>query len=185
MIALIGKTCSGKNKIQSILCEKHGFKPLITYTTRPIRQGEINGVTYHYISEEEFISKINSGFFIEWRKYKTTSGTWYYGSAKKDCINADDKTIAILTPSGVIDIRHNGINIKCLYIYANNITIEKRLNSRGDERKEAIRRLMSDNKNFINAEKLADKIIYNNDKTNIYNVIDSIIFYLRKCDNNE
>ena len=57
MILLCGKTCSGKTVIRKELV-KMGLKSIVTYTTRPIRDGEIEDVTYHYISKEEFLKKI-------------------------------------------------------------------------------------------------------------------------------
>ena len=57
MIFIAGKTCSGKTRIVSELCKKFGYKKIVTYTTRPIRDKEVDGVDYHFISEEEFEKK--------------------------------------------------------------------------------------------------------------------------------
>lgn len=110
-----GGTCNayfnGKNRIwqnisQGQTCKNNGFNSVVTYTTRPIRKGEIPNVTYHYISEEDFLQKIESGFFAEWKKYITTEGIWYYGSAKEDYEKADENSVIILTPNGIRDIQN-------------------------------------------------------------------------------
>lgn len=79
----MGRTASGKTLVRDKLVKNNGFNSVVTYTTRPIRKGEIPNVTYHYISEEDFLQKIESGFFAEWKKYITTEGIWYYGQQKK------------------------------------------------------------------------------------------------------
>ena len=55
ILILIGKTASGKDKTVNELVSKHGFKKVITYTTRPMRKGEKQDITYHFIPEEEWI----------------------------------------------------------------------------------------------------------------------------------
>lgn len=77
---LMGKSASGKDSIFHILLEKTGWKQLIPYTTRPMREGEVEGQEYHFISEEEFQDYIASGKMAEYRVYDTVFGKWYYGT---------------------------------------------------------------------------------------------------------
>lgn len=51
----------------------------ISYTTRPPREGELQGVHYHFISQKEFEEKIHAGDFLEYVKLYDT----YYGSSKQ------------------------------------------------------------------------------------------------------
>lgn len=180
MVTILGKTCSGKDKVVNKLISEHGFNRIITYTTRPMRKGEKQDVTYHFLSEEDFKQKINEGFFAEWKSYDTEFGKWYYGTAIKDLENADDNSIIILTPDGYRDVV-NKLSKKptAIYIYANNSTIKKRLIVRGDDEKEAQRRLEYDIKDFKGVENEVDKIIYNNTGTDIEEVIFKILAYLK------
>lgn len=185
MIFVLGKTCAGKDTVVKKLIEKYGYKKLITYTTRPQRKGEVQDKTYHYISEEEFLEKINSGFFLEYKKYDTALGTWYYGSAKEDYLKADNKTVAIITPSGYEDVlaefrKNSSCNERhiSIYLYANNKTILRRLKKRGDDEKEAERRIKEDNKDFMYVVNVADKIIYNNTDGCIDEIVDMIHEYI-------
>lgn len=175
MLVLIGKTTSGKTTVRDKLVKKHGWKEIVTYTTRPMRKGEKQDITYHFISMEEFKEKINNGFFAEWKSYITNEGIWYYGTAKEDIEKADDNTVIILTPDGVRDILSTGLDVSIIYIYSNITTIYKRLNMRGDKRDEIERRVAADNIDFKGAELLADKIIYNNDGADIDTVTEDII----------
>ena len=65
-----------------------------------------------------------------------------------------------------------------IYIYANNATIKKRLIKRGDDPKEAQRRLEHDNEDFKGIENEVDKIVYNNDGANMNDVVKKIIEYV-------
>ena len=180
MLILIGKTASGKNLVRDQLVEKCHFSPIITYTTRPMRKGEKQDVTYHFISTDEFLEKINNGFFTEWKDYVTNDGLWYYGTALEDIENADDRSVIILTPQGYRDIKEKlpDKNISCIYLYENIDTMKKRLSKRGDDTKEVERRIKSDLEDFKNFESEADKIVYNNDGTDIDEVIKKILDFV-------
>lgn len=180
MIVLIGKSASGKDTILNKLIE-NGYKKIITYTTRPMRKNETQDKTYHFISEGEFKNKVEDGFFVEWKSYITNNGVWYYGSAKEDYDKSDDKTLVILTPDGYRDIINSlGYRPKSIYIYANNSTIRGRLQKRGDDKNEVIRRIEHDNEDFKGVEKLADRIVYNNRESKIDDVINIIENTLHK-----
>ena len=180
MIIILGKTCSGKDTIVNKLIDLHGFKKIVTSTTRPKRKGEKQDITYHFISDEEFKQKIDEGFFAEWKSYITNEGVWYYGSSLEDIENADNKSVIILTPQGYRDIKEKlpDKNISCIYLYENIDTMRKRLSKRGDDPKEVERRIKSDLEDFKNFESEADKIVYNNDGTDIDEVIKKILDFV-------
>ena len=161
------------------LVEK-GYSRIVRYTTRPIRKGEKQGVTYHFISDKEFKQKIEEGFFAEYQSYNTEFGVWYYGTSLEDLHNANDKSVIILEPQSYRDIKDelSDKNITCIYIYANNSTIKKRLEKRGDNPNEVIRRMESDNEDFKGFENEVDRIVYNNDGTNIDEVVSKIFQYI-------
>lgn len=184
MIVLIGKTASGKDTILNKLIEKYGYKKLITHTTRPMRKGEIQDKTYHFISDEEFLKKKENGDFLECNEFDTVEGIWRYGSAKEDYLNADENTVVILTPSGLSALKvyiarqKVDIDITSIYIYANNTTIAKRLKKRGDKKEEAERRIKADNDDFHEVFNVVDKIVYNNELDDVDNVVDTIHEYI-------
>ena len=110
MIVLVGESASGKSTIERHLCIYHGFRRTISYTTRPPRPSEEDGVDYHFISRDDFLNKQRAGFFAEVGKYNG----WYYGTAREDC--TDDK-VAVLTPHGLRQMRAiPGINVVSFYI---------------------------------------------------------------------
>lgn len=182
ILIICGKTSSGKNAVVNELIKNHGYRQIITYATRPKRKGEKQDITYHFISDEEFKQKIDEGFFAEYKSYNTKFGTWYYGTALEDLKNADDKSVIILTPAGYRDVRSevSNENITCIYLYANNATLKKRLAKRGDNPKEADRRLAHDAKDFKNFEYEADRVVYNNYDENLDNVVKKILDVVEK-----
>lgn len=177
-IIILGKTASGKSRIVDELA-KQGYKKIVTTTTRPARKGEIDGVDYNFISEEEFKELINTRYFAEWKKYDTAEGVWYYGSPLDEISRSDNKSIVILTPDGYRDIKDELDDHVAIYIYANNKTIRSRLSNRGDKKEEADRRIKQDNKDFKDAEFLADRIFYNNKDKDIGDLVDEICKYLK------
>ena len=180
ILVLIGKTSSGKDSVCNKLITDYGFHKIITYTTRPMRKGEEQDITYHFISEEEFKAKIESGFFAEWKTYTTVDGIWYYGTSVESLENADDKSVIILTPDGYKDILEKiSYRPTSIYLYANNATIKGRLISRGDNKDEAERRLKHDNEDFKGIETLVSRIFYNNEGTNICDVTENIVVWLK------
>lgn len=154
ILLLCGKTCSGKTTIAKEL-KKLGLKEAISYTTRPPRKNEIDGITYHFITKEEFLEKEQSGFFAETTSYNVASGeTWYYGSAIEDL--TDDKVI-IVNPYGLKQIRKiKSLNPVAFYITADEETIWNRLRQRGDDSAEARRRLNADDEDFMDINKYVD-----------------------------
>ena len=177
-IIIFGKTTSGKSRTVDELT-KQGYKKIVTTTTRPARKGEIDGIDYNFISEEEFEQLINTRYFAEWKKYDTVEGVRYYGSPLDEISRADNKSIVILTPDGYRDIKDELDDHIAIYIYANNKTIRSRLSKRGDKKEEADRRIKQDNNDFKDAEFLADRIFYNNEDKDIGDLVDEICKYLK------
>lgn len=61
---LIGMSASGKDAILRELVANHGFREIVTTTTRPMRKGEVNGKDYNFISRKEFEKGITEGRFF-------------------------------------------------------------------------------------------------------------------------
>lgn len=175
MIVLAGKTCSGKNLVASKLSEL-GYRQIITYTTRPKRENEIQDEAYHFITEDDFKNKISEDFFAEYKTYDTQFGTWYYGTSLADIENAENKSIVILTPQGYRDVKNKLLNkdITTIYLCADENTLKSRLLQRGDNPKEAERRLKQDREDFNGFEDEADILVYNNADLSIETVINTI-----------
>lgn len=60
---------AGKDTIANAVLESLGIKKLVTYTTREPRKGEVDGLDYYFVSEEDFVHKSYQNFWLECRKY--------------------------------------------------------------------------------------------------------------------
>ena len=164
MICIEGKSCSGKDTIVNKLIQV-GYTRAITYTTRPPRIGEIDGREYHFISEKKFLEMVKENKFLEYKKYETKNGIWYYGSCLSDI--KGDKKVIILTPDGAKKLKEQCPEISTIFLNTSNKEIKKRMKKRmkisGENKKEIKRRYKSDKKDFKNVD--ADFIIFTDDKT--------------------
>ena len=76
---MMGKSSSGKDTLFREICHRiPGLHTVIPYTTRPIREGEENGVTYFFVNEDELLKLQEAGKVIELRAYQTVHGVWKY-----------------------------------------------------------------------------------------------------------
>ena len=77
---VMGKSASGKDTLyKRILNDKElALKKVIPYTTRPIREGEQNGVEYFFCTKEEAVRLEAAGKVVERRDYHTIHGIWTY-----------------------------------------------------------------------------------------------------------
>ena len=94
MIVLIGESASGKSTIEKELIKNFKYEKVITFTTRPIRDGEQNGKDYWFVSENEFNSLKDRQYFIETAEYNG----WQYGSP---IIKDPKDKVIIVTPKGL------------------------------------------------------------------------------------
>lgn len=174
LTVILGKTCSGKSTIVRKLCEKYNYNKILTYTTRPKREHEKDGVDYHFIDDETFSRFRDLGKFSEYKSYNVAGGyTWWYGSMLDDLDDNKDYLI-ILTPQGLRDVQSELDDFASIYIYTNRDTMKKRLIKRGDDVNEASRRMIRDNEDFNSVENEVNRIVYNNSDDNIDDVVDRV-----------
>jgi guanylate kinase len=162
LVILTGKSGCGKDTLQEELIRKENFKKLISTTTRPKREGEIEGREYYFVDKDKFFQLDKEGFFIEHRSYKTLvnnkKDTWYYGLGKqlsKEDINSD-MYITILDLDGAkaaIDY-YGKDNCIIAYISLDDKIRESRASKRGGfDKSEWDRRLEDDKKVFSEENK--------------------------------
>ncbi len=94
---LMGKSSSGKDTLyKEILHKIPELKTLILYTTRPIREGERDGVEYHFVSEEILKQFEEEGKIIEKRTYDTVYGQWKYATIDDGQMNLNDSDYLVI-----------------------------------------------------------------------------------------
>ena len=164
IIVLVGKTASGKTTVANELCKNHGYKRIITYTTRPMRDNEVQDVDYHFISDEEFNKMVKNNEFTEYKRYDSAHGVWSYGSVITfEQELSDDCYVIILTPQGLRDLSKKMSRYIAFYLNVNLKSQLERLKKRGDEEQQIIKRLINDAKDFENVLDIVDYNFYTND----------------------
>lgn len=163
MIVISGPAGSGKGTVNAHLLASGDFIYSVSATTRAPREGEIDGVNYHYITKEEFLCRIESGDMLEYTEYCGN----FYGTPKKEAeeVLASGKNL-------ILEIEVEGArNVKARYPDAILIlllppsyaTQEARLRGRATESEEKIReRLARTRKELLEAEQY-DYVVYNRD----------------------
>lgn len=159
MLVLCGKSAAGKNFLLNELINQ-GMKRVVAYTTRPMRDGEEDGVDYHFIPEQLFEKLKNDNFFAETEEYHVASKeVWKYGSAISDYKNSDNSAI-ILNPDGIKQIKKKKIPICAFYLDASKNTRLHRLSQRGDDSDEVNRRLEADDNDFKDIKKYVQYVVF-------------------------
>lgn len=114
IVALVGKSGSGKDRILRELCANSDYHEIISNTTRPIRENEVDGVNYHYLTDEEFLRKKDNGEMLETADFRG----WHYGTSY-DNLNENKVNIGVYNPTGYMSLLDNdnvevyGIMVNC------------------------------------------------------------------------
>ena len=157
LIALMGKAGSGKDTIMKKMLETYpGLHEIVSCTTRPRRDYEVEGINYYFYSVEEFTKKVINGEMLE----ATEFNGWFYGTPI-DGLAENFVNIGVFNPAGIEAISMNTqIDMKLSYITASDKTrLLRQLNREGDpDVEEIIRRYSTDKKDFIGVDEDFDPI---------------------------
>lgn len=163
LIVISGPAGSGKGTVCAHLLKNGNFAFSVSATTRAPRPGEENGVNYHFISKEDFKSRIENGDMLEYTEYCGN----FYGTPKKEAedVLASGKNL-------ILEIEVEGAkNVKAKYPEAILIlllppsfaTQEQRLRDRGTETEEKILARLEQTKNELSFADEYDYVVYNFD----------------------
>ena len=181
MLCLCGESGVGKDTLMKKLIEKYDYHRLVTYTTRPKRDGEVNGIDYHFVTPKVFHELCAGDFFAETTSYTVANGeVWEYGTAIKD---VKDDTIVILNPHGLKELKKDkSLDIIAIHLFAPHGEIWNRLRKRGDDSDEVARRMEADKKDFKDINEHVDLAINTDGRYSIDEMADLInqIYSIRR-----
>ena len=151
IIIYCGMSSSGKTYLSKKYLKEHKDSQLIvTYTTRPMRPNEIDGIDYHFISDDTFDVLKLMNKLIEQREYNTTSGLWRYGTGW--FINDwDNEFVGVFDLTGIEAIckAYPRAEVIVNYVYVSESIRKKRAIKRGGfDEAEWERRLKTDEEDF-------------------------------------
>jgi len=160
MLIMVGASASGKTEIAKELIRTYGFKKMVTTTTRPKREGEVDGVDYHFLDEQSFLLKKNNNDFLEVTFYNGN----YYGT---DIHSIGENKVLIVDPKGANVLFQKLQAQAVIFLIETTKKIrQERMLIRGDAIETINARLRVDDA-YFNAKNLIhiDHIIHNNDHT--------------------
>lgn len=95
---IMGKSSTGKDTIYKRLLERqeNTLRTIVMYTTRPIREGEQNGIEYFFVDEKRLSELEAAGNIIELRSYNTFHGVWKYFTVKDSQIDLEGNDYLVI-----------------------------------------------------------------------------------------
>ena len=156
LFIIMGKSATGKDTLYAEIRRRHPeLRPVIPYTTRPIREGERDGETYRFVTGEKMRAMQAANQVIESRCYHTMRGDWYYFTAADEQLEGDENHIMITTLAGYEQIRdYFGENLVIpIYVEVDDVTrIERAITREKKEETpciaEVCRRYLADEEDF-------------------------------------
>ena len=163
MVVISGPAGSGKGTVNGHLLKRDDFVYSVSATTRAPRPQEVDGVNYHFISKDEFISRIDSGDMLEYTQYCGN----FYGTPLKEALEVLESGKNL-----ILEIEVEGAhNVKTKYPEAILIMLlppsfaiqEQRLRGRGTETEEIVLARLERTKEELSVAKNYDYVVYNYD----------------------
>ncbi len=163
LLIISGPAGSGKGTVNSHLLKTGDFVYSVSATTRLPRPGEVNGVNYHFISREDFTSRIDSGDMLEFTEYCGN----LYGTPKKEAeavLDSGKNLILEIEVDGATQVKEKYPEAVLIMLLPPSFkTQEQRLRNRGTETEEKILQRLSRTKEELRFADRYDYVVYNHD----------------------
>lgn len=188
LILFSGPSGVGKDTVLSVVLDKDkSLQKSVSLTTRGIRENEIDGIDYYFISTLEFEHMINNGEVLEFAKY----GINLYGTPKApvDKWLSEGKTVFLkIEVQGAQKIKEMYPDSVAIFLMPPSMEeLENRLRSRGTESEEDIRRRMQIARDEIKKSADYDYVVFNDDldsaSDNVLAIIKALDFTYKRMKN--
>mgnify|MGYP003418675712 FL=1 len=167
IIVLSAKSASGKDTIMKQLVAEEGFLHCVSHTTRPMREGEVEGREYYFVDQQDFIARKRNDEFVETRTYNTVQGQWFYGMSKDELNSKLEQghIIMILDIVGLLALQDSIYKDRIISFYID-VDLKTRIQRSLDRETltiqnldECVRRAKADEEDFEEAYEICDYII--------------------------
>lgn len=177
MIVICAPSGTGKSTLLNRLKSEHPeLEWSVSCTTRGIRQGEVNGKDYHFISKEDFESQIAKNDFIEWAKVHSN----YYGTSKKfvdEGLGLGKKMLFDLDVQGADSMKKiYGAEAHVIFIEPPSVEeLEVRLKRRATDPDHVITERVENARKELHRKNDFDHLLLNDDVEKAYTKLKSIV----------
>lgn len=176
IIALTGMAGVGKDKMmKEVLKKMPGLHEIVSCTTRPMREGEKEGVNYFYLTKEQFAEKVLNMEMLE----ATCFNDWFYGTALQS-LDETVVNIGVFNPDGIDALLESPlVNVKVYYVQATdkNRLIRQLNREENPDVDEIVRRFKADKENFADIE-YEYEVLPNNTMEDFWAAVEKIVSQL-------
>ncbi len=177
LVVLSGPSGVGKGTVRKALFNKKGHNLVysVSMTTRPPREGEVDGVDYYFVSKEEFLKRIKNDQFLEWAEFVGN----YYGTPKdkiEEQLQEGHEVVLEIEVNGALQVRNKMPEAVFIFLVPpGKQALFDRLKQRGTEDDALIEeRIEKAKREFLLAHKY-DYIVVNDDYDNAADRVLAII----------
>jgi guanylate kinase len=178
IFVLIGPPGAGKTTLGKVL-EELGMKKIVSHTTRPRREGEVDGVDMHFCSESQFI---NTEFF---EVSPLSRPGCRYGTSKwavNEALQSSNGAYAIVDKYGAISYKDAfGDQCKIIMIYAYKEELKRRVITRNCSQMESKLQEIDDVENMMECMMIAEFHILNNNLDYAIERLKGTVEYVSTC----
>ena len=176
IVALMGKAGAGKDTLlkECLSRNPNQLHEIISCTTRPPREGEIEGVNYYFLTEKEFLNKT----MFE----STNFRGWYYGISV-DTLSSEIVNIGVFNPTGVrmlSEIPEVEIFPILVEVSDKERVLRQLHREINPDVKEIIRRYSADEIDFQNLDDINPAVVFNETFEDKQTAIDNIMYWAER-----
>ena len=171
---------AGKTSLVKGLCNSLTFiKPSVSYTTRKMRESEVDGKDYFFVTTEIFKDKINNGEFLE---HQDVYGNMYGSTLESvNTITTRGSDVVLeIDYKGMLTVKREIPQAISIYITPPSIdSLKDRLLKRGEDTEDVINKRMASSVNEMAYAKYADYLVINDNYDDALNILKGIILLNR------
>lgn len=188
LVLFSGPSGVGKDTVLDIVLNKDkNLQKSISLTTRDIRENEVDGKDYYFISKDEFENLIDQGQVLEFAKY----GSNFYGTPKAPIdkwLNEGKTVILKIEVQGASKIKELYPDSVAIFVLPPSMSeLENRLRSRGTENEEDIKKRLDIAREEVMRSKDYDFIVINDDlesaSNNVLSIVKALDFSYKRMNN--
>lgn len=161
LIVVSAPSGCGKGTILSEVLKDDSFYYSVSATTRSPRLGEVNGITYHFITKQDFEERIKNNAMLEYAEYCGN----YYGTPKKeiDEMREQGKNVILeIEVQGAMKVREICPDAVFIFVLPPSVAeLERRLKKRATETDDVIAQRVSQARSEIELARKYDYVVVN------------------------